>query len=413
MTLEKVLPGNPSSPKKALSDLVVLDLTHYVAGPYCTKLLADYGAEVIKVERPGIGDGARRIGPFPNDLPDPERSGLFLHLNTNKMGITLNLKAALGKMILLKLIMRADILVENFEPRVMPSLGFAYDELEKLNPRLVMTSVSNFGQTGPYRDYRASEITAFAMTGRMYRVGLEKREPVRYAEHMLQYFAGAAAASATMCAVIGAKLRGSGQHVDVSLIESLMGSVDSRLLRFPYTHRPPRREGAGRLGAFLRGVYPCKDGFIAISGNHERQWARLVQMLGKPELLHDPRFATTEARLQHADEFEAIFLPWLVERTKSEIFRLAQRHRVIVTPVYTTAELLEDPQYRARGFFVEVEHPVAGRFQYPGAPFRMAESPWQVRRPAPLLGQDNEEIYCRQLGYSREDLVRLRQLGVI
>src|SRR5687768_15394925 len=167
--------------ESALADLRVLDLTHYIAGPYCTKLLADYGADVIKIERPDSGDPARRYGPFPHDEPHPEKSALFLHLNTNKRGITLDLKTSAGKAMFVELVRKVDVLVENFQPRVMPSLGFSHEQLVRVNPRLVMTSISNFGQTGPYRDYKAQDILMYAMGGPMHQTGAPHREPVKMA----------------------------------------------------------------------------------------------------------------------------------------------------------------------------------------------------------------------------------------
>ena len=176
--------------EQALNGIKVLDLTHYIAGPFCTKLLADYGADIIKVERPETGDGARRVGPFPGDLPDPEKSGLFLYLNTNKRGITLNLKTKSGVDIFKELVKKTDILVESFSPRVMPGLGLDYQTLKKIKPNLVMASISNFGQSGPYRDWKASEIVLYAMSGLMSVKGDPDREPLKHALYIFQYFTG-------------------------------------------------------------------------------------------------------------------------------------------------------------------------------------------------------------------------------
>ena len=217
-------------PEQALSDVKVLDLTWHIAGPYCTKLLAGYGAEVIKVERPGEGDPTRRMGPFFKDDPHPEKSGLFLHLNTNKKGITLNLKSATGKKILKALVSDADILVESFSPRVMPSLGLDYQTLEQINPKLVMVSISNFGQSGPYRDFKASEIVEYAMGGEMYSTGTAGREPLKLGGNVTQYQAGTVAAVATMGALYSAECQEVGQHVDVSIMETQAGSTDRRII---------------------------------------------------------------------------------------------------------------------------------------------------------------------------------------
>jgi crotonobetainyl-CoA:carnitine CoA-transferase CaiB-like acyl-CoA transferase len=401
----------------ALADIKVLDLTHHIAGPYCTKLLADFGADVIKVERSDGGDPSRRYGPFPHDEPHPEKSALFLHLNTNKRGLTLNLKTAAGQDLCKALIPEVDVLVENFSPRVMPSLGLAYETLETLNPRLVMTSISNFGHTGPYRDYRAQDIVIYAMGGPMRATGVAGRPPLKMAGNLMQYQAGTLAATATMVGVLAARRHGIGQHVDLSLFETHAGTVDRRstyLTAYAYAGEESQRQSPGPSGVLPRGIYPCLDGYICIHVANE-WWPRLAQMLDRPDLLTDARFATPAARLmpEHQPDFDAIFYPWLLERTKQQIMEQAQAARVLATAVNTPEDVLHDPHFRARQFFVEVEHPVAGQVIQLGAPFQMAETPWSIRRPAPRLGQHNAEIYGGVLGLSREELVVLREQGVI
>jgi crotonobetainyl-CoA:carnitine CoA-transferase CaiB-like acyl-CoA transferase len=401
----------------ALTDLRVLDLTHHIAGPYCTKLLADYGAEVLKIERPDGGDPARRYGPFPHDEPHSEKSALFLHLNTNKRGITLNLKTLAGKDLFTEMVRQVDVVVENFSPRVMPSLGLAYETLERLNPRLVMTSISNFGQSGPYRDYKAQDILIYAMGGPMQQTGVAEREPIKMAGNLMQYHTGTMAATATLVGVYGAQLQGVGQHIDVSLFETHAGTVDRRstfLTAYAYAGEAIRRQDSGAQGMLPRGIYPCQDGYVCIHVTSE-WWPRLVRMLGRPDLLTNPKFATPAARMNvaHQGEFAALFYPWLLERTKQEIMEQAQAARVLATAVNTPADALKDRHFRAREFFVEVDHPEAGCVTQPGPPFRMAETPWCIRRCAPRLGQHNEEIYSGMLGLSREELMVLREQGVI
>jgi len=401
--------------QQALSNVRVLDLTHYIAGPYCTKLLADYGAEVIKVEKPGEGDGARRLGPFLKDEPHLEKSGLFLYLNTNKKGITLNLKTKLGIKIFKDLVKWADVLVENFEPRVMPSLGLDYETLKQINSKLVMTSISNFGQTGPYRDYKASEIILYGMGGAMISTGLPER-PLKLAGSVVQYQAGTVAAVATMGALIASKFQGTGQHVDISIIETQECSADRRttnLLSFAYSGGTTFFR-AHRMGLLImpHGRYPCKDGFVEYAGGEPVFWPRWVKMLEMPELLENPRFKDL-ADLSHRGEFEAIFLPWLVELTKREATEKAQKAGVPGAAIQTPKEVVNDPHFNERGFFVEIEHPEAGKIKYPGCPFKTERTSWEVRRPAPLLGQHNEKVYCDLLGYTKEDLIKLKAMGVI
>ena len=400
--------------EQALSDVKVLDLTWYVAGPYCTKLLADYGADVIKVERPDKGDPARGFGPFPGDAPDPEKSGLFLHLNTNKSGITLNLKAEAGKRIFKELVRDVDLLVENFSPRIMPSLGLDYESLERINPGLVMVSISNFGQTGPYRDFKATDIVEYALGGPMFSTGIPEREPLQLYNNVIQYQAGSCAAVAALVAIYGSEIRGNGEHVDISIMETQAGGIDrtpTMRITYQYTGDVSPRLPVG--WAFASGVFPCKDGYMDIMGS-AIFFPKMAAMLGMPELLEHPRFSNfiEQARPEVAEEFLTILLPWLQERTKREIWEAAQEVQMLSAPIYTSEDLLKDPHYNERGFWVEIDHPVTGTVKYPGAPFKMLETPWQIRRPAPLLGQHNQEVLGK-LGYTKEDLVRLRQQGVI
>ncbi|RLC71495.1 MAG: hypothetical protein DRI26_05005 [Chloroflexi bacterium] len=400
--------------EQALSDVKVLDLTWYIAGPYCTKMLADYGADVVKVERPPEGDPARSIGPFLGDEPHPEKSGLFLHLNTNKRGITLNLKTDAGKSIFKELVKNVDILVENFSPGVMDRLGFSYEELEKINPKLVVTSISNFGRTGPYRDFRATEIVEFAMGGEMYSTGSPELTPLKLGGNVVQYQAGTIAAVSTMGALLWSRQQGVGQHIDISIMETQAGGADRRniyLLGYAYggvvTQRWPSGGAAAVRSLLPRGIYPCQDGFVMFLGLPQ-WWPRFLKLLG---LEGEPRFQNF-IDTTHEDEFRAIWFSWLVDHTKEEIFKLCLENRIAGAPLNTVEEVVNDRHLEYRGFFVEIEHPVVGRVKYPGAPFKMMESPWQAKRPAPLLGQHNEEVYG-QLGYTQKDLARLKEEGVI
>lgn len=399
----------------ALSGVKVVDLTHYITGPYCTKLFADYGADVIKIEKPGEGDPARRIGPFFKDEPHPEKSGLFLFLNTNKRGITLNLKSETGKMIFKQMVKQADILVESFSPRVMPSLGLQYEVCEKINPTLVMASISNFGQTGPYRDYKASEAILYGMGGEMYSCGVGNREPIKMAGTIVQYEAGASSAAAVMGAFLGARMHEVGQYVDISIMETLAGGIDRRscfLLAYAYSGDQQPRFGGSEVG-FPGGVYPCADGYFDCTIGREL-WDRMVKMLGEPEYLKDPKWLTDEAwaKPELREELRAFLLSWTMEHTREEIFQICQASHVICAPLNTVKDLFTDPHLKERGFFTEINHPITGRLRYPGRPFIMSETPWEVRRPAPLLGEHNEVVYGK-LGYTKEDLVRLRETRVI
>jgi crotonobetainyl-CoA:carnitine CoA-transferase CaiB-like acyl-CoA transferase len=401
--------------EQALSDVKVIDLTHYIAGPYCTKILADAGADVIKIERPDGGDPARRMGPFKDDDPDLEKSGLFFHLNTNKKSITLNLKNETGKNIFRRLVKDTDVVVENFSPRVMPGLGLSYEELLDVNPRLVMTSISNFGQTGPYRDFKASEIVLCAMGSEMFACGVPDREPLKLGGTVVQYQAGNLASVATLAALFAADNAGKGEHVDLSIMEAHLGSIDRRassLLLYQYTGQihgrvPPT------LISYPMGVHLCKDGFFDIwGGGIVQAFKFVVDWMGMPELMDEFGSIADQMNPDKEGLFETIFLPWCLERTKLEIWEGAQKARVKLGPINTTEDLFKTQHFYERGFWEDVDHPVMGRTTIPGAPYRMSETPWRINRPAPLLGEHNQLIYG-DLGYGPEDLVILREIGAI
>ncbi|MYC07347.1 MAG: CoA transferase [Chloroflexi bacterium] len=396
----------------ALSDLRVLDFTHYIAGPYTTKLLADYGADVLKVERPEIGDGARRMGPFPGDVPHIEKSGTFLHLNTNKRSITLNLKSQQAQDIIKRLVKNVDVVVESFRPGQMAAYGLDYAALRAINPQIVVTSISNFGQTGPYRDFRSSDLMIYGMGGEMYSTGLEDREPLKLGENVVLYQAGAIAATATMGAVFAI----GSQHVDVSLMETQVGTIDRRmsmLLAYQYNGEISKRSATATAGGYPNGVFICQDGYVQIAGGRN-YFDRVVAMMGAPDELLDERWYAPEAQYdpELKDEFSAYFIPWCLERTKREIWQAAQEAGVLSAPINAASDLINDTGIQSRGAFAEIDHPAAGSLLYPGRPFIMQESPWSVRRPAPLLGEHTEEVLTA-LGYAKDDIEQLRRQGVI
>ena len=402
-------------PDGALSHIRVLDFTTQIAGPYCTKLLADYGAGVIKVERPGAGDAARGLGPFPGDIPHPEKSGLFLHLNTNKRSITLDLKSKAGQKIAKQLAAEVDLVVENFRPGAMDRLGLGLGALQESNPRLVMTSISNFGQTGPYRDFKSSDILVYSMGGEMHSTGLSDREPVKLGANVVLYQAGSVAAVGSAGALFLSQDDGPGQQVDVSIMETQTGSVDRRmsaLVGYQYTGELSARIPFGAAG-YPIGVYPCEDGYFEVTGGLI-YFPRVVRMLGDPPELLEPRWYTPESQTdpELKEEFEAHFLSWTIQRSKAEAWRAAQESDVLSGPLNTMEDVANDQHFIGRGAFAQIDHPVAGCLKYPGRPFVMTESPWEIRRPAPLLGQHNGEI-LQELGYGPGDQVRLRAQGVI
>ena len=403
----------------ALSGIKALDFTHHIAGPYCTKLLADYGADVIKVERPGTGDGARDIGPFPKDEPHREKSGAFLHLNTNKRSITLDLKSGDGSGLARKLASEADVVIENFRPGTMDGFGLGYDALSAINPGLVMTSISNFGQSGPYRDWRGSELIFYGMGGELYSTGVSEKEPLKLGGTVGLYQAGTVAAYATLGAVLSAGDEGVGQHVDVSLMEVQAGSIDRRmsmLLAYQYNEEISGRTPLGTAsgsGGYPSGVYPCADGFFQVNGGGN-YFRRVLEMLDHPEEFSGDEWLTPEAQADEdmAGLFDAVFYPWTLERTKYELWEQAQKSKVLSGPLNTMEDLQADRVFESRGAFAEIDHPEAGTLRYPGRPFVMSATPWSIRRPAPLLGQHTDAILA-ELGVGDGEIDSLRRRGVI
>ncbi len=398
---------------EALSDVRVIDLTWHIAGPFCTKLLADYGADVIKIERPGLGDPARSMGPFLNDEPHPEKSGLFLHLNTSKRGCTLDVKTEAGKRILAQLIEKADILVESFRPRVMRSLKLDYNKLEKINPKLVMVSISSFGQTGPYRDYKAPEMIVNGIGGEMYCTGVQDREPIMMGADVLLYEGGSAAAVATVGALLVARIQGIGQHADVAIAEAI--SLDRRsanLVAYQYCGDIAPRL-AGLAAGYPHGPRPCKDSYFEVYGGRV-YWPRIVAMLGSPDFLKDPKWDSPSAQSDPAlkEEFEIFYLGWLMDRTKEECFAEARKYNVPAAFASNIADVLANEHWQQRCSWAEIEHSFVGKITLPGRPFLMTKTPWRLQRPAPLLGEHNLEVYG-ELGYSKQDLVKLREQGCL
>ena len=400
--------------KLALGDVKVIEYGNLISAPYCSKLLADMGADVIKIEAPGQGDNARRRGSFLKDSPGNERSGLFLYLNVNKRGVTVNLKKATGREIFQKLVKEADILIEDTKPGKLATLGLSYKRLKTLNPSIIMTSITPFGQTGPYKNYQGADLITWHMGGAGIITprwaGDAKEEPLR-ALHTSSFIAGTTAAVATMCALHVQRRTGLGQQVDISQLESMVLSIADHIGYWPYENRSTIR--ASKSWAGPRFFFQAKDGWMCIMADEPHHWQRLVGVMGNPDWAHSELFKEKQSRAEHWESLEALISDWAQDRTKEEIFAAAKTKGVPIAPVHSVAEVVHGRQLQERQFFVEVEHPKTGKLTYPGAPYKFAKTPWAIRRPAPLLGQHNREVYCNQLGYSQEELVAMTEAGII
>ncbi|MDO8674002.1 MAG: CoA transferase [Dehalococcoidia bacterium] len=399
--------------RRALEGVKVVEYSQLISGPYCAKMMADMGAEVIKVEEPGVGDDARRRGPFLDDIPGPERSGLFLYLNTNKLSVTLNLKSPSGRNIFLRLVEDADILVENYPSNFLKDLQLDYDCLREVNPRLILTSITPFGQSGPYKNYRAYNLNLYHIGGLGYPGGTPdpNTTPLKAGGSQAEFIAATAGAVGAMSALHYQRATGKGQHVDVAAMEAMAGIYERMIQMYTRHGIEIRRLGRPNIGSGT--LLPCKDGKTYFVLPEEAHWHRFVAVMGNPEWAKSDKFQDRDGRTRNRKELELLVGKWMIERTRDEIIRVCQANRVPFAPLNDMADLANSEHLAARDYFAEIEHPEAGLLRYPSASYKYEKTPWQVRRPAPLLGQHNEQVYCGRLGYSRDELTKLAQTGVI
>ena len=389
-----------------LGDIRILDLSEDIAGPFCTKLLAGLGAEVVKVERPGTGDVARIAPPFLGHPSSLEASGLFLYLNTGKKSITLDIENVEGASLLRRLAEGCDVLVESHPPGRMESLGLGFDALSGENPGLIYTSITPFGQTGPYRDYKGSDIVAQAIGALMCVIGLPDREPLKVGGNPLLCTTGMAAFSATMLALHVRDAEGHGQRVDVSEMETTAVAQIHTSIHHQFGRNPERRPS---------NLTRARDGWVSPgleTGVQEETWPRVCELLSVPELADDPRFNSGPARRENSQELLAVVGQWAADRPKEEIYHTLQGLRSIAGYVATVEDLLASRQLADREFFQPVVHPATGELMYPGPAFRIEGETWKHER-APQLGEHNADIYGGALGYTATQLEQLQKNGVV
>ncbi len=399
----------------ALGDLRVIEFAQGVTGPFCGKAFADLDADVVKVE-PLAGDASRAHGPFPGEEPHPEKSGRFLYLNTNKRGLALDVEREDGRELLRELAASADIFIADLPPAAYDELGLDYGTLSARNNGLIMVCVSPYGLTGAYRDYKGSAFTAFHIGG-MGRetpyneiMDPEARPPLVDGGDQGDYLTGWTAATMTLIAVFHRSVYGRGQRLDVSAMESVAAMTRMPVTSIGYGQTPK----ISREKANFPWVMPCKDGHVSFAPFLlDHWWRAVVDMMGSPDWAVSEAFATTMGRVQNADVVEPLTVEWLMQHTKQEIYEMALARNVACFPVNTMEEVLNSRQYAARGFFVDVEHPRAGTQRQPGAAGAYSRTPWAVRRPAPLLGEQTREVICGELGRSEEEFAALAAAGVV
>ncbi len=394
--------------KGALEGVKVLDLTRVLAGPFATMMLADMGAEVIKIEVPKIGDDSRQFGPFLNG-----ESSYYMNLNRNKKGITLNLKGR-GKEIFLEMVKKADIVVENYRPGTMEKLGLGYEELKQINPRIVYGAVSGFGHYGPYKDRAGYDIIGQAMSGLMSTTGWPGGEPTRTGTAMSDILAGLSVAIGLLAALRHRDVTGYGQKVDVSLVDSTVASMEIINQIYLVEGRLPQRIGNRYESTYPYDSFKAKDGSLVIGAANDKLWQTLCAIMRQPDLGEEAEFDTNWKRVQRHEEVKGLVEAWTVTKPVKEIVDALLAAGIPAAPINNIEQVVSDPHIAgAREMFVEVDHPKAGKMKITGSHIKLSETKPCIKTPAPLLGQHNDEVYKDFLGLSADEIAAMKQEGLL
>jgi crotonobetainyl-CoA:carnitine CoA-transferase CaiB-like acyl-CoA transferase len=393
---------------KPLDDLFVLDLTRILSGPVCTMLLADMGAQVIKVEPPPSGDDSRQWGPpFIKGI-----STYFLSVNRNKKSVGLNLKTEAAKRVLWKLVERADVLVENFRPGVLNKLGFGYEAVAKRNPGIIYCSISGFGLTGPYRDRPGYDVIAQGESGMMDLTGYPDGPPAKLGASLADVVAGLYALNGILLALLARHKTKRGQQVDVSLLDGMVSTLTYQALIYLSTGRSPKRLGTRHPSIVPYECFQAKDGFVNIAVTNQKQWEHFCGVLGLSEIAADPRFETMKARLAHYDELRPMIDRIVSKISRSELITLMDGVGIPAGPINTVGEILEDPHIHAREMVVQLTHPEYGPLRMLGIPIKLSDTPGVVGNAPPCFGEHNHEVLSK-LGYAEDEIRGFAEAGAI
>lgn len=385
----------------SLSDLRVLDISTGIAGPFAAKIFADCGADVVKIEHPD-GDTSRFLGPFPNGDADPEASGMFIYLNGNKRGISLDVLADSGRQAFLNLVRSADIVIESFKPGAMNDSGVGFDILKRERPRIILTSVTPFGQTGPWKNYQATDIVTSGVACHSYLSGFTDREPTKGPGQFTEFQAGATAFSATLTALAERDATGLGQHVDVSSLEAAASMFSPQYLGALHSRKSPVRYDPESLPS----IYPCKDGYVSLNVRHEPTWQHMWLFFDDIEMADDPRFARNADRRRRKKELDKILIGYLAKYTMDELFHGLAPLRIMIGMALTVDGLLADRHLKDRGYFIDTEHPVAGKITIPGKLFGSSIDDGKQHRNAPQLGEHNDEVLSENPDTKKTQIVK-------
>jgi crotonobetainyl-CoA:carnitine CoA-transferase CaiB-like acyl-CoA transferase len=399
---------------KPLTGLKVIELGQLIAGPFAGKFFAEFGAEVIKVEPPG-GDLARRRGPYPGDREDPEKSGIFIYLNTNKRGVVADLTRPEGRDLLAKLLADADVLIHNVPPSERAAHGLDSAALCAAHPKLIVTSISIFGDTGPYADWRGYELTVANAGGWAYlspgASPYPEQPPLKCFGSQGDFQGGIHAATVTLAAYMNRLKTGKGQAIDVSEQECIAAMLEMNLTHWTYAHRETSRLGSRLLGPWF--IADCADGKIFALAVEEEQWKRLVELMGNPEWAQEDLFKDRISRGQNQDALKALMGEWLSQWKVQDLYVEAQKRRIPFAPINTMRDLYESEHLAERNFFVTLDQPGVGKVKLPGMPSIYNRTQWSLRRPAPRLGEHSEDVFCGEYGVARERLSELHKAGVV
>jgi len=396
------------SKKKPLEGIVVLDLTRVLAGPFAGMMLGDMGADVIKVENPAGGDDAREFTPFLNG-----HSAYFMSLNRSKRGVTLNLKHEKGKEIFKKLVMKADVVLENYKPGTMKKLGLDYEVLNELNPRLIYAASSGFGQYGPYSSRPAYDLIVQGMGGLMSITGFDKDHPVKVGSSIADLLAGIFSVVGILAALENRHKTGLGQMVDVAMLDCLVATLENAVARYVTSGKSPEPIGNDHPSICPFATIRTKDGFINIAAGNNVLWARLCKVIGMEGYIEDPRFDTNANRIYNWPLLKEIITEHMTKKATAEWLDELMAVDVPCGPINNIEQVVNDPQIAAREMIVEVDNPLAGPLKMPGVPIKFSMTPAGISCPAPILGQHNEDIYCGLIGLGKSDIEVLKNEGVI
>ncbi len=388
---------------KALQELVVLDLTRVLAGPYASMMLADFGANVIKIETPDGGDDSRAFGPFAGT-----ESVYFMSLNRNKRSMTLNLKTAEGKQIFIDMVKKADVVLENYRPGTMEKLGLGYDTLKEINPSIIYAACSGFGHTGPYSKKPAYDVIVQGMGGVMSITGQENGEPTRVGASIGDITAGLFAVIGILTALHHRDQTGEGQKVDVAMLDCQVAILENAIARYLASGKVPTPLGNRHPSITPFEPFKAKDGYVIIAVGNDKLWEKFCNLIGRQELINDERFATNPARTENQRQLKAILDDVFPDRTVDEWLAALDGQGIPSGPLNTVDRVINDPQIKARDMIVETVHSVAGPVKMAGIPIKMSATPGAVENAAPLLGEHTEEILKEILGLTSEQVAELR-----